>query len=236
MKSILLCALIAIVPAIALGQGQVKLSQEVEQTWVGFENPRVVNGVVVAGPNSKPMLASTSVKLAVSGADEWKFKDIECERVPSLEFVELAEVTGGYAFPKDTPPGTYRVALRLSDPTLGLLSKRMTVELKPYLPVEPIIPDLGQGVSADARKAIVDMVQSMAKDMVVIADGIKAKTIQTTDDVKNVNLKQDEAGRKAFKEAMRTIMEPKLGTAIGPLVPEAESVFRNIAVGFGSVK
>lgn len=235
MKSILLCAFLTVVPSLVFGQ--VKLSQEVEQTWVGFENPKVVNGVLVAGPNSKPMLASTSMKIVVTGADEFKFREMECERIPTLEFVELlSEVEGGYVFPKDTPSGTYRLALRLTDPMLGFLTKRLTVDLKPVEPVGPIIPDLGQGLSADARKAVVGLVQSMAKDMTVIADGIKSKTIQTSDDVKSINVKQDEASRTAFKASMQAIMAPKLGTAVGPLVPEAESVFRNISIGFGSVK
>lgn len=235
MKSILLCVLIAIVPAIALGQGQVKLSQETEQTWVGFDNPRIVNGNVVTGPKSKPTLASSETKIVVAGADEYKWRDVECERIPSLEFVELAEVVGGYTFPKDTPLGQYRIALRLYDPTLQPLSKRLTVDLKPVDPFTPVVPDV-EGLPAESRKAIVGLVQSMAKDMSLIADGIRSQTIRTTDDVKNINVKQDEAGRKAFKEAMRSIMEPKLGTAVGPLVPEAETVFRNIATGFGSVK
>lgn len=236
MKSILLCVLIAIVPAIVLGQGQVKLSQETEQTWVGFDNPRIVNGNVVTGPKSKPTLASSETKIVVAGADEYKWRDVECERIPSLEFVELAEVAGGYTFPKDTPLGQYRIALRLYDPTLQPLSKRLTVDLKPVDPFTPVVPDVGQGLPAEARKAIVALAQSMAKDMIVVADGIKAGTIKTTEDVKLLNKKQDENGRTAFKEAMRQIMEPKLGTVVGPLVPEAETVFRNIATGFGSVK
>lgn len=236
MRSILLCAMIAIVPAISFGQGQVKLSQETEQTWVGFDNPRIVNGNVVTGPKSKPTLASSETKIVVAGADEYKWRDIECERIPSLEFIELAEVAGGYTFPKDTPTGQYRIALRLYDPVLQPIAKRLTVDLKPIDPFTPVVPDIGQGLSADARKVMVGLVQSMAKDMVAIADGIKGGTIRTTDDVKTINVKQDEAGRNAFKASMKALMEPKLGTAVGPLVPEAESVFRNIGIGFGSVK
>jgi hypothetical protein len=236
MKSILLCALVAIVPAIAFGQGQVKLSQETEQTWVGFDNPRIVNGNVVTGPKSKPTLASSETKIVVAGADEYKWRDIECERIPSLEYIELSEVPGGYTFPKDTTAGQYRIALRLYDPTLQPVSKRLTIDLKPLDPFTPVVPDINSGLAADARKVMVALVQSMAKDMTVIADGIKAGSIRTTDDVKNLNVKQDEAGRNAFKAAMKALMEPKLGTAVGPLVPEAEPVFRNIAIGFGSVK
>lgn len=236
MKSILLCVVLAVVPSFVLGQGQVKLSQETEQTWVGFDNPRIVNGNIVTGPNSKPILASTASKVVVSGAEDYKWRDIECERIPSLEYIELAEAPGGYTFPKDSPAGSYRIVLRLYDPVLQPMAKRLTVDLKPVDPFTPIVPDLGQGLSADARKAIVGLVQSMAKDMTAIADGIKSRTVVTTDDVKKLNVAQDEASRTAFKASMQAIMAPKLGTAVGPLVPEAESVFRNISIGFGSVK
>lgn len=237
MKSTTLCCIvIALLPAIAFAQGQIKMSQEIEQTWVGFENPKVVNGVLVAGPNSKPMLAATSMRVVVTGGEEYKWTEIECDRIPTLESVDLNATEGGYTFPKDAAAGSYRIVLRKYDPVLQPIRKVLMVELKPQAPIDPIIPDLGQGLSSESRKAIVGLVQSMAKDMTVIADGIKGGSIKTTEDVRVVNTKQDEAGRAAFKATMKSLMEPKLGTAIGPLVPEAESVFRNISAGFGSVK
>lgn len=233
MRAILLVLLLAVN---CFGQETVKLSQQIEQTWVGFDNPRVVNGNVVTGPMSKPQLASTSMRIARTGGDEYKWKDdIDCDRIPTLESIDLLPVEGGYAFPVDTLPGSYRITLRLTDPVLPPVKKRLMVDLKPIDPFTPIVPDL-QGMPADARRGIIAMVQAMAKDMTVIADGIKSKTLKNHEDIKVLNKKQDEASRAAFKESMRVIMEPVIGNNEGPLVPEAESVFRNLSIGFGSVK
>jgi hypothetical protein len=119
--------------------GQLKVSEERIQTWVGFESPRVVNGLVLAGASSKPSLAETKVLIRVEKAVDYKFMEIECERIPSLEFVELKEVEGGYTFPQETPAGTYRIAVRCFDP--GIVSKRITVVLGPTpAPPEPTPP------------------------------------------------------------------------------------------------
>jgi hypothetical protein len=114
---------------------QLKVSEEKTQVWVGFESPRVQNGLVLAGTSSKPSLAETKTLIRVEKSVDYKFTEVECERIPSLEYVELKEIEGGYTFPPETPSGTYRIAVRCFDP--GIVSKRITVILGPTPAPEP---------------------------------------------------------------------------------------------------
>lgn len=123
-----------------LAVAQVKLAEVKLNTYIGFENPRVVDGVVVAGPNSKPSLASSVSLITVDKPDSYKFGEIEAERIPSFEIVELESVDGGYRFPTDATPGSYRVTYRAFDPERGPATKRITVEVGGAKPVDPIVP------------------------------------------------------------------------------------------------
>lgn len=215
--------------------GQIKLTQEVTQTWVGFENPTIVNGAVVSGSNSRPTLASTAMTIKVETAVAYKFSQVSARRIPTLEKITLEVIDGGYRFKPSAPAGTYSIEYLAFDPDRGIASEEITVELKPLAPVDPIIPDLG-GLPADARKAVVALVQGMGADMANLGDGVKTGRLKTAEDVKAASVPQDTVTRNAFKEAMRSLMEPRLGNDPGKLVPQAEQVFRDIATGFRSVK
>lgn len=115
-------------------QAQIKLSEVKTQTWVGFENPSVQNGVVIAGMASKPSLSSTNYVIVLEKAVEYKWTEIEAESTPDLEVIELEEVSvsplkSELRFPQTAKPGKYRVVVRCSDPVNGPASKRLSVTL-----------------------------------------------------------------------------------------------------------
>ena len=87
---------------------QIKLSEQKTQSWVGFDNPTVANGIVYSGPRSKPVLAGTQ-SLIVVDYTGYEFLTMWAERVPTLERVTLEQVTGGYWFPSTAMAGKYRV-------------------------------------------------------------------------------------------------------------------------------
>jgi hypothetical protein len=197
---------------------------------------------VLAGTSSKPSLNETRTLIKVEKAVEYKFTEVECERIPSLEFVELKEVEGGYAFAPDTPAGTYRIAVRCFDP--GIISKRITVTLGPTpapepgpgpKPDDPHPPLPVDGLSALSKSAVSAYLQSMAADMESLAKDVEAGKIKTVIDASTSTNARDLLTRATFKKQMALIMEPRLGSTALPA--NAPQVFRDIATGFrGAVK
>jgi hypothetical protein len=121
--------------------GQIKLTQEVTQNWVGFQNPRIVDGVIVAGVNSKPTLSSTSTTIKVETAVPYKFSQVKAVRLPSLERITLEQIDGGYRFKPSAPAGLYAIEYLAFDPEKGIASEEITVEIKPIEQVDPIKPE-----------------------------------------------------------------------------------------------
>jgi hypothetical protein len=136
----------------SITSAQVRLTEQVTQTWDGFESARVENGKVLAGPLSKPVLTSTDSKIVVVYEVPFKFSYIEAEKIPTLETVALEEVPGGYWFPANSPPGKYRVTLICSDPENGLAIKKLTVVVGGVPPKpDPDNPEPPVPTSCDAK-------------------------------------------------------------------------------------
>lgn len=219
-----------------LAVAQVKLAEVKLQTYIGFENPRIVDGVVVAGPNSKPSLASSVSLITVDKPDSYKFGEIEAERIPTFELVELEAIDGGYRFPNDTQAGTYRVTYRAFDPERGPSTKRITVDVGGSKPVDPFVPPdpALAGISKDVRQIVVQYAQSMGADYERLAVESKAGRYLKVIDASNAANAYDVATRDAFKRSMGAIMAPRLG--VDNLPADAAQTFTEIAIGFRSVK
>lgn len=219
-----------------LAVAQIKLAEVKLNTYIGFENPRIVDGVVVAGPNSKPSLASSVSLITVDKPDSYKFGEIEAERIPTFELIELEAVDGGYRFPGDTPPGTYRVTCRAFDPERGPSTKRITVEVGGSKPVDPFVPpDPGlPQLSKDVRAAFVAYAQNCGADYERLAAETKAGRFLRVMDASAAANAYDQQTRDTLKRAMATIMAPRLG--VDALPPDASTVFLEISAGYKAVK
>jgi hypothetical protein len=216
--------------------GQIKLSQEISQTWVGFESPQVVNGVVIAGSNSKPTLANTTTTIRVETAVEYKFSQLKATRLPSLEKISLERIEDGWRFKPSAPAGMYAVEYLAFDPEKGIASEEITVELKPVSP-EPITPapvDPLAGLQGESRAVMAAFVAAMANDMDAVAVEVEQGRARTVAEVSAVNVQRDIVTRNRFKADMARMMEPRLGNAALP--PTAKQTFNDIAAGFRSVR
>lgn len=234
----LLLLVLSLVPCCGqLAHAQIKLAETKIQTYVGFENPRVVNGVLLAGPNSKPMLANVVSLITVEKAVEYKYFEVEAERIPSLETADLEEVEGGYRFKEGTPPGTYRVTARGFDPERGMANKRLTVEVTPAPtpgPVDPIPDNTLSAVSKESREALKVLVGGMAANFDTLAAETKAGKFKTVLEAGARSDALDLSARGVFKQAMAKVMQPKLGSDVLP--GDAAQTFTDIAIGFKGVR
>jgi len=107
---------------------QIKLSEQKTQSWVGFDNPTVANGIVYSGPRSKPVLASTQ-SLIVVDYTGYDFLTLWAERIPTLERATLEQVSGGYWFPSTATAGKYRVLAIATAPAKAPAVESLVVDV-----------------------------------------------------------------------------------------------------------
>jgi len=107
---------------------QIKLSEQKTQSWVGFDNPTVANGIVYSGPRSKPVLASTQSLIVVEYAG-YDFLTMYAEKIPTLERITLEQVSGGYWFPSTTAAGKYRVLAIATAPSKAPAIESVVVDV-----------------------------------------------------------------------------------------------------------
>jgi len=117
--------------------GQIKIAEQKTQSWVGFDEPVVVNGIVQSGPKSKPVLAGTRSIIVVDYTG-YEFITMYAEKIPSLERVNIEQAEGGYWFPSTIVNGKYRV-LAIATATAKAPS------------IESLVVDVG-GVVPDPQK------------------------------------------------------------------------------------
>lgn len=123
---------------------QINLVEQQTQVWSGFDAPVVREGRVYTGPFSKPRLERTDVEVVVHQVVPYEFLQVQAERIPTLESIELSEVDGTlntWKFPADTVAGKYRVAAIAFDPKKGIATKRLDVTIGKPAPDPDPDPD-----------------------------------------------------------------------------------------------
>lgn len=155
---------------------QIKLSEQKTQSWVGFDNPSVSNGIVYSGPRSKPTLASTQ-SLIVVDYTGYEFLTTWASRVNTGERVALEQVSGGYWFPSTASPGKYQV-----------LAIATAANKAPA--IESIVVDVG-GVQPQPDPTPQPPVPPTPSDVVPIpGDGLRVLIIYEQDDQAKYNASQ----------------------------------------------
>ena len=213
--------------------GQIKLTQETSQTWVGFQNPQIVNGVVIAGPDSKPTLSNTTMTIKVETAVEYKFAQLKATRLPTLERITLEQVEGGWRFKPSAPAGLYAVEYLAFDPTHGIASEEIQVEIKPEKP-EPIRPEPipGNEFSEVVEKAIAELRSGYGQAFRQVADGIDRREILLDSRYHSFLLPLTTQARVTALTGVDQLLQNKLPRNGVNLLPEAAGFSRSLADAF----
>lgn len=231
--------LLLCLPSIA--SAQIQVSEQTLQTWVGFENPTIVNGIVVAGGASKPMLTNVTKTIVIDSQIDFKSYLVVAKRIPTLETVNLEKIDSGYRFKPGTIAGLYNIEVIGYDPEQGLARGDLTINYDPFQPdpVTPVTPDNPdkplEGLAGDSQAVMTSFIKSMANDMDAIAKEVANGTLKTPLEALTRNNTLDTATRSTFKQSMGVLMKPSLSGTEFP--PNASEIFTNIATGFrGSLK
>lgn len=216
----------------------IKLEKLDQFVWGGFEGARVVDGKVIAKVTSKPKFESTTSQIVLTLGDGYEVDEIIAESDEAYIDLDQTPIDGGkveLTFPPDTPEGMYRIEVRAAKEGSRKAVKRLKVKIggDGDGPAPPDI-DIGDlpATSKAARKVMIDYVQAMAQDMENMSANIsKYKTV--TESSKAFN-DLDLSTRNSFKAGIANVMKPRLGADALPA--DAASVFKEIAVGYRSIK
>lgn len=215
----------------SVGFGQIKLSQEVTQSWVGFQSPKIVDGVIVAGVNSKPTLASTTMTIRVETAVPYKFSQVKAVRLPSLEKVTLEQIDGGYRFKPSAPAGLYAIEYLAFDPEKGIASEEITVELKPVetQPIEVIPTDETERI---VFNAIHELKKGYGSAFKAAAGAIDRKEITVDAKLQSFLEPLTKAARTNAMAGIDGLIETKIPRTVDKLKPEAAKFIESIGLAF----
>jgi len=213
--------------------GQVKLTPEVAQSWTGFDNPRVVNGVVIAGPNSHPVLAESTMTIRVESTVEYKFHQVKATRIPSLERITLVKTDGGYQFQPSAPAGIYAVEYLAFDPEHGIASDEIKVELSRSAP-EPIRPEPlpVNEFSAIVEKAIADLRRGYGAAFRSAGQGVERREILLDSRVQSFLSPLTTTARTEALKPIDALLNKQLPRDGQNLKPEAAEFLRSIGNAF----
>lgn len=226
------------IEVVHVGAGEpIKLEKLDQFVWGGFEGARVVDGKVIAKVTSKPKFESTTSQIVLTLGDGYEVDEIIAESDEAYIDLDQTPIDGGkveLTFPPDTPEGMYRIEVRAIKEGSRRAVKRLKVKIGSDDGPAPPDIDIGDlpATSKAARKVMVDYVQAMAQDMENMSANIsKYKTV--TESSKAFN-DLDLSTRNSFKAGIATVMKPRLGADALPA--DAASVFKEIAIGYRSVK
>lgn len=217
--------------------GQIKLSQEVTQSWVGFQNPKIVDGVIVAGVNSKPTLSSTSTTIKVETAVPYKFSQVKAVRLPSLERVTLEQIEGGYRFKPSAPAGLYAVEYLAFDPEKGIASEEITVELKAIEPIKPDDVVKPEPIPADEVERVVfsainEMRKGYGSAFKAAATAIERREITVDAKLQSFLEPLTRTARTNAMAGIDGLIQAKLPRDVDKLRPEAAAFVQSIGIAF----
>lgn len=210
-----------------------QVTVEVRQLLTGVDDLKTIGNKTFVSAKSKPVVESVGyidlgkipekpqvLKVFVTDAQR---RPMAVEKLTNSQYVIRGE-------------GRVWVDARVTDlPSQFILDETIEIELpKQTAPApQPVNPDL-QGLSSDARKAMVDFVQGMAKDIEAVNADIDAGKVRTVSESAAATIQRDIATRNKFKAEMGKLLEPRLGNAALP--PTAKQTFSEIANGWRSVK
>ena len=216
---------------------QIKIVELKSQTWAGLVKP-VINedGTITTGPDSKPILVSSTTRYRIETVVPYKFGDMEAIRIATGEEVIMDRYPSAeiYWFRSGATPGKYKLKYTGYDPVAGIAKDVFIVEhnvepvIDPIAPVVPVVPVTG--ISEQARKSMSDYVSSMARDMRTVAGEIRSGVNKTSIAVQTRGQALDLLSRTAFKQSIGKLMNESVGD------PPKPEVFEAIAIGYEAVK
>jgi hypothetical protein len=212
--------------------GQIKLVEQNLQTWVGFESPQIVNGVVVAGPNSKPILASTSQTILVKSQVEYKSISLLVQKLPTLERIEIDAIEGGYRFKPGTSEGLYNIVILASDPGTGL--DTLTVLHKPSVgPIDPVKPEPPTDeVERVVFNSMLELRKGYGSAFRAAASAIERREVTVDAKLQSFLEPLTRSARTNAMTGVDGLIQAKLPRDVDKLKPEAARFIESIGLAF----